>query len=399
MRVNMHHFGKGTPAGVGRRLDLLMRVTGMRNAQLARVLNFDPSYISRVRAGKRGLPREHPFIMPASDFFARNVREENQRVALAHELGMTGGWPEDRGEAARLIARWLEGVGNDGDRDAADAEAAGGGDAAGETPPMVGQRCEAWLFFGDAGRREAALAFLGAIAETGEPCELLLQSDEGTAWMYEDAAFIGAWSGVMAELVAIGCTLTVVHTVSRDGNEMWEGVREWLPLYLSGAIRPYYYPRLRDGVRTRSLFVARGRCALVSSSVQGMDGDELCAMFDDEDAVAALSREFDAYLRLCVPLAVFEQLPSRADLDGLLEGFRGVDGVVAAELHGAVVCAIAGRAAIVALPGEPPVAYRIGEPRLVDALVGYVDSLPGKATTPAQVDALLGGFVGRDVAS
>ena len=86
--------------GVSGRIDFLMRITGATNAQLARALSFDASYISRIRAGKRGLPPELPFVEPAAAFFARNVREGYQAEALAREMGLPGSWPADKANAA-----------------------------------------------------------------------------------------------------------------------------------------------------------------------------------------------------------------------------------------------------------------------------------------------------------
>ena len=352
--------------GVSGKIDFLMRVTGTSNAQLARALNFDASYISRIRAGKRGLPPELPFIEPAAAFFARNVREGYQAEALAREMGLSGSWPADKANAARLIAGWLEGAAGAGSQDV-DVQSTGSTSAL-----AAGRSSEARLFFGDGGRRAAALAFLAYVADANEPCDLLLQSDEETAWMYEDPAFAAEWAESMAGLAAAGCTFTVVHTVSRGGNEMWEGLRAWLPLYLTGAIRPFYYPRLRDGVRMRSLFVARETCALVSNSVQGMGNGALSILLDDADAASALEREFDAYLALCRPLAQVDRLESRAELEALVEGYRDAGDVVSAEVSGATVCVCEGRGALVASPGEYPVVYRIDEPRLVEAIAGYI---------------------------
>ena len=352
--------------GVSGRIDFLMRITGATNAQLARALSFDASYICRIRAGNRGLPPELPFVEPAAAFFARNVREGYQADALARELGLPGRWPASKQEAARLIAEWIEGKADVNDR-AADAQP-----SPAPPEPRAGRNADARLFFGDEGRREAALAFLAGVADANEPCDLLLQSDEGTAWMYEDSDFVAEWAEGMAGLANAGCTFTVVHTVSRGGNEMWEGLRAWLPLYLTGAIRPFYYPRLRDGVRMRSLFVARETCALVSNSVQGMGNVALSILLDDADAASALEREFDAYLALCRPLAQVDRLESRAELEALVEGYRDAGDVVSAEVSGATVCVCEGRGALVASPGEYPVVYRIDEPRLVEAIAGYI---------------------------
>lgn len=176
----MHRRETAEFGEIGRKVDFLMSVTNMRNAQLARALNFDASYISRIRAGKRGLPTKMPFIEPAAEFFARNVHEGYQADTLAREMGVTGNWPTDKGEAARLIVRWLKGKIGGSDWGAGDAAAEGAGHAGGEQALESGHVAKTGLYFGVRGRREAALAFLERIAAEGRPCNLLLQSDEDT---------------------------------------------------------------------------------------------------------------------------------------------------------------------------------------------------------------------------
>jgi hypothetical protein len=374
-------------AAANERIDLLMRVTGTSNAQLARALSFDASYISRIRSGKRGLPRERSFIEPAASFFARNVVNSLQADTLAREMGVPEGWPDDEREVERLIAAWL--VGERGLEPSGDTGLSVEGETDGiEREGEEGKSSNIRLFFGDEGRRQAALAFLDQIAHRGGPTELLLQSDEDIAWMNADPSFVDVWTRLMAGLAQAGCTFTVVHTVSRDGGEMWEGVREWLPLYLSGTTRPYYYPRLRDGVRKRSLFVARGTCAVVANSVVGMEGDVLSMMLADGDAVLALEREFDAYLALCRPLAETLRPEQGASFSEAITQFQANDSV-AAEVYGAVVCVHAGHDALVVCPTETPVVYRVDEPRLVDALVLYIERLSNKVCDPDKIGELL----------
>lgn len=378
--------------GISDRIDFLMRVTGTSNVQLARALNFDASYISRIRAGKRGLPPELPFIEPAAIFFARNVSEGYQTEAIAHELGLPGKWPADKSKAARLIAKWLECAERE---DSHHVQLESPGDEAVDDglQSATGRLAEARLFFGEEGHREASLAFLKNVVNAGKPCDLLLQSDEDTTWMYRDASFVKEWSDLMESVASIGCTLVVVHTISRAGNEMWEGLREWLPLYLTGAIRPYYYPRLRDGVRARTLFVARGMCALVSNSVQEMGSEGLCIMLDDPDAVSALEHEFDAYLKLCSPLAQTERLQSTAEFESLIGAYRNADNVVAAEIAGALVFTRIGHEALVA-SSDKSLVYRIDEPRLVNAIASFATHAPGSASDASAISALIDKNIG-----
>ena len=68
------------------KLDFLMTLTATSNSTLGRALSYDASYISRVRAGKRGLPRRQPFVQPAAEYFARKIILPVQQNAAASLL-------------------------------------------------------------------------------------------------------------------------------------------------------------------------------------------------------------------------------------------------------------------------------------------------------------------------
>ena len=210
----------------------------------------------------------------------------------------------------------------------------GGGYAARE-----GRGTEAVLFYGNAGKRDAVAAFLGALCEDGKAHRLLLFSDEDMTWLYEDPVFTRTWSQLMEKLLAGGSRIRIIHSIGRDENEMWEAVRKWLPIYLSGAIEPWYYPRLRDGIFQRTLFIAERRMALVSESTRGQAGEELVILLRDPEAADALEQEFSAYLALCRPLLEVARPGSGAELSQVLKAFRSLPGErKAALLDGAVVC-------------------------------------------------------------
>ena len=56
------------------KLDFLLKLTDTSNSAMGRALGFDPSYISRMRSGKRGLPRDRFFLEPAAAFSRGNCR-------------------------------------------------------------------------------------------------------------------------------------------------------------------------------------------------------------------------------------------------------------------------------------------------------------------------------------
>ena len=384
-------------ATTGEKVDFLMNVTNTRNAVLAHALHFDASYISRIRSGKRGFPLKQPFIGPACAFFARRITEDYQRHALEGELGLAGPWPTGQAEATELLAVWLEGglpfvppvqtrpdlpcpapATEEGDAHNAGTDA----DAHPRQTQSPARQyatdvSQAHLFFGDEGMREGVHAFLTDLADARYRGAILLQSDEDMSWLYEDEGFVKAWAALVGQLAEQGCTVRIVHTMTRDANEMWEGVRTWLPLYMSGSVEPFFYPRLRDGVRKRSLFVAPGRSALVSDSIQGMDGPALGVMLRDARAVEVLEREFGAYLALCRPLIHMVARRESLEFEHLVGSFSTASGHLAAtESDGILVYVRDVSEALVVRLEPPQIAFHVTEPRLVAAIAEYQRNLP-----------------------
>ena len=308
---------------VSKKLDLLMKMTQTRNSALGRALNFDPSYIGRIRTGKRGIPKHQPFLEPAAAYFARNLTDSFQRRAAADAICPGLPWPNDPNEAANLILRWFL---SDDTPSSAFVDALLGGlsladeerkySAASLCAPLPGM--ETLFYYGRLGKQEAVEAFLTPLAVSGKPQTLLLYSDEDFSWLYDDPVFTRRWLALMLSVIRSGGHIRIIHTVARNIGEMLEAVQKWMPLYATGAIEPYYFPRLRDGVYHRTLFVAVGHSAVISDSVDGKDEGKLNLFIRSPEAVNALEQEFLDYLSLCRPLM---QIYTRENPEGFFRFF------------------------------------------------------------------------------
>ena len=307
------------------KLDFLMNITKTSNSALAARVSLDASYISRLRSGKRLMPKDNQIIYAMAAYFARHADEEYRKKALSDTLRLTS--LPDGAQLTEELALWLL------RDDAASAERVGqflqglsgmgsrpGSARPVEEPSLLFPEDAVSIYYGIEGKRRAAEYFLSEVAAREKPQTLLLFSDEETSWMTADPEYARKWAELMVRVLSRGNKIKIIHTISRDLDEMLSAISQWMPLYMSGLIEPYFYPKKRDGVFKRTLFIAPETAAVVSNSI----GDQVCVaanvLYRDCAAVASFTEEFIQYLRLCRPLMrIFKASDSGAYFETLAE--------------------------------------------------------------------------------
>ena len=280
------------------KLDFLMNVTRTTNQALAREVSFDASYISRIRSGKRAMPQGRDFLEPAVRYLARNLTDGYRRRVVCETVCPGRCWPSEPDAAEHLLLTWLT-TEDPGRVEQLLAELSVPESAQPSAPaPRSGSR----FYYGNSGKRQAVLDFLTGVCALDRPVELHLFSEEDMTWMCEDRDFARRWAALLTEFLRKGGHIRIIHTIRRDIGEMLEAVQKWLPLYLSGAIHSYYYPKLRDNIYHRTLFIAPGHAAIVSSSVGSRTEGRVNLFTAESQAVEAFDVEFQDYLSLCRPL-------------------------------------------------------------------------------------------------
>ena len=291
---------------IAEKLDYLMKLTDTSNASLARVLSFDASYISRIRAGKRGIPRHQPFIRPTAEYFAKRIQRPEQIRSLQNKAAVLGQWPADTEEAVQYLIRWMEEEQAHGQEGADKADKAlGAGACYGQIPTGNAPQdkfSESELFYGREGEREAVKILLKEACRDSAGGELLLYSDEHMAWMTEDTAFALDLSRLLTQFLQSGGKICIIHNINRELSEMLEAVRKWMPLYRFGRMEPYFCPRINDGFHHRTMFIVKDQIALSSGSVGARPENRIHLLTRRPQALSALTEEFEELLSTCRPL-------------------------------------------------------------------------------------------------
>ncbi|MBQ9233810.1 MAG: hypothetical protein IJ167_07235 [Lachnospiraceae bacterium] len=317
------------------KLDILMKITDTKNSALGRALSFDASYIGRIRTGKRGIPKHMPFLEPAAAFFSKNIRTDYQKRLISEIVCGGKPLPENKTALENLLTAWLK-EDNPGKPDSSSIdlllhELSSANpidmptDIYAEHPVINDERnsvSEPTYYYGNSGKREATELFLRRLCEGKKTHTLLLFSDEDMTWLYEDPVFAKKWTNYLITLLKKGSHIKIIHTINRNLNDLMEAIQKWLPLYLAGDIEPYYYPRLRDGIYHRTLFLAKGQFAITSNSIGNDTSHMPNILIEDEVALKGLEKEFNNFLCLCVPLMKINKKTDRSAIASATERFN-----------------------------------------------------------------------------
>lgn len=282
------------------KLIFLMNITQTSNKELAMELGVDRSLISLLRSGKRGAPKS---VKKMARFFAERSTADYQRYALADMLGMLAlrsALPVQ--EVADCLEKWLL-----EDRDMVrDVEEGLRGvpemPTLREIPaPVVIPEGQAAFFFGEEGRREVLLRIMEELRQAPKPCTLMMVVDDNLEWMFSDYSLTKRIQAEMLELARSGVSFCQIVPPMNYVNRYTESLQFWMPIYATGNMMAYYYPRLRGNLYRHSIYVLPGRCAQFNATIASVGVNDLTMFTREKVLVDAFERQFREHLAMCRP--------------------------------------------------------------------------------------------------
>ena len=298
------------------KLIFLMKITQTSNKELASGISVNPSLISLLRTGKRKQPHNTNHIRNMAVFFSRKCTTGFQRNALSEMLGQSSIVPSMPTEVlADRLENWLL-----KDPEITDELLAGIGAIPDKpqkpatphesTEPVIipGSDSYGSFYFGEKGLRDVMKNMMRLIKETDTPGKILITSDDNLEWLLSDYSMTRQFQADLLELIERGFTFLQIMPAVNFLPRYAEALRFWLPLYSTGCMEVYYYPRLRDNLYRRSMVILPGHYIHISTSI-GMNNNSNVTMFStDRKIVDTYAAQFNEHLALCRPaLSVYTE--------------------------------------------------------------------------------------------
>ncbi|MBR6152432.1 MAG: helix-turn-helix transcriptional regulator [Lachnospiraceae bacterium] len=276
---------------LGERLGAVMELAGLSNVRLGKLLNLDPSYISRFRSGFRS-PKANPKMMnDICLILLERMDAREKTAALCKLIGASQDAMTDKEMIFDLLYRWLYHTDRTDHTPFVEGliDQIGSFQADVKMPPILLEGAaedealeeNVQTYYGADGLRRAVLRFLGNVVKRKEK-ELFLYSDQSMDWMVSDPAFHAKWASLMILCITGGTRINIIHNINRDLAEMADAIKSWLPLYPSGKVKSYYCKTRGSERFSTTLFLCPGYACISGSNVIGAEDEHGIYRYDTD---------------------------------------------------------------------------------------------------------------------
>lgn len=320
------------------KFDLLLKELEINVSKMAAVLHYDASYISKIRKGKRAPSDPVLFAEDVCGYIVRNCFSEEERKKAA---SLTGGTVEDLEKQEiyfQTLQNWLclaDFVKMDyissflqkmDEFNLDDYIRAIHFDSF-KIPKVPFQLPVSRHYYGLREMREGELDFLKhtVLSKSMEPVHIC--SDMPVEDMAQDEEFARKYMFGLAMVLKKGLHINIIHDVERPMKDMMLGLENWIPLYMTGQISPYYLKGIQNKVYSH-LHYSSGQAAMTGECISGHHENAHYYLTSHKEEVHYFRKNTEYLLKKASPLMDIyreekkEQLYQFLEKDSSKEGNR-----------------------------------------------------------------------------
>lgn len=320
------------------KFDLLLKELEINVSKMAAALHYDASYISKIRTGKRAPSDPAAFAENVCGYVVRNCIGEEELKKAATLTGGTAEQLENQETYFQTLQNWLclaDFVKTDyissflqkmDEFNLDDYIRAIHFDSF-KIPKVPFQLPVSRHYYGLKEMREGELDFLKhtVLSKSMEPLHLC--SDMPVEDMAQDEEFARKYMFGLAMVLKKGLHIHIIHEVERPMKDMMLGLENWIPLYMTGQISPYYLKGIQNKVYSH-LHYSSGQAAMTGDCISGHHENAHYYLTSHKEEVERCRNNTEYLLKKASPLMDIyreekkEQLYEFLGKDSQIEGRR-----------------------------------------------------------------------------
>jgi len=318
------------------KFNLLCDVLSISISDFARSMNYDPSYISRIRNGHRRPSDPQKFASETVRYIVRTHRRSQDHAVIADIIGCDSKTLSEGGAYTDLLFNWLTNGSSDPKNEIADyLKKLDEFDlneyikaihfdtlkipAAHFQFPSFKYACDLKQMM------DIELDFIKATVLSSSTEDVINYSDMPIEEMSRDKEFSKKWMYGMAVMLKKGFHINMIHNINRPFSEMMLGLESWIPLYMTGQISPYYINTAQNSVFMHFLKVS-GAAALTGEAISGYQKEGRYYLTKKESEIAYYKRRAERLLSKALPLMTIYDRKSASAYRAFIKDDAGTAG-------------------------------------------------------------------------
>ena len=289
----------------------IMEVFGLNASEMAHSMSYDPSYISRLRTGKRVPPNPEEFLQKLSDYIFSRLGKSIPALEFYDLLGVTPPEKTDPDTLKKQLRAYI--LKNANNEKAVNSflksmdefnlddyiKKIHFDDLRVPTLPFTFPKEK--TYFGVKGQKAAELDIFKLIVLSKSTEPVFLYSDMEMEELAEDKNFQKKWLFGLAMMLKKGLRLRYVHNLNRPMNEMMIALENLIPMYMTGQIEPYYIPDKQEDA-FRHIYRVGGTAAMIGVGIAGGNSGNSYQVTTSKTLVSGIRRQTDELLKQALPL-------------------------------------------------------------------------------------------------
>ncbi len=253
-------------------LNKLIVCLDINASELAKFLNFDASYLSRIRNGNRIPSNKQGFINELTSYIVKKYSSDAAKKSLSilfncnineiNEEKIKNWILNNKIINDNQIDKFLKNLDNFNLNDYIKAikfdEL--------KVPYIPFYKAKTKSYYGIEEMKKGELDFLKGTVLSKSMENMFMCSDMPMEDMASDIKFGKNWMFGIAMCLKKGLHLNIIHNLDRPFNEMMLGLESWIPIYMTGQITPYYLKNNKTNIYNHLNYVS-GSVALMGECI------------------------------------------------------------------------------------------------------------------------------------
>lgn len=325
------------PVFNSQKLDILLRELDINISRIAAFLHYDPSYLSKIRTGKRNPAHHQQFIEKICEYVASNYKDEQDRKKVTYLIQCNEDELADSSSYRRKLREWLNSSMPDGvdyvsaflrkvDSFNLDDYIRAIHFDSFKVPKVPFQLPVSRHYYGLKEMREGELDFLKHTVLSKSMKPLYICSDMPVEDMAADEDFAKKYMFGLAMVLKKGLHIHIIHDVERPMKDMMLGLENWVPLYMTGQISPYYLKGVQNRVYSH-LHYCSGQVAMTGDCISGHHDLAHYYLTSRKEEVSISQKNMEFLLKKAHPLMDIYREERKKELHASLLENAGKEGM------------------------------------------------------------------------